>query len=140
MGRRQKVALKAPRLAIVLLAVGLSGCFYAHADVRYREHPELASVRLAIGKRQRTQPLPPNLGMVQVNAAGWASCDTVVDQALHDLLADARAMGGTGVAETRFLGRFTWIDRPVCRVTPFSLWLRKSVAVQGLAVKVDTSP
>ena len=130
----------AHRHAAVCLGLALSGCFYAQANVRYREHPELANVRLAAGKRQRTLPPPPNLGMVQVNAAGWASCDTVVDQALHDLLADARAMGGTGVAETRFLGRFTWIDRPVCRVTPFSLWLRKSVAVQGLAVKVDTSP
>jgi hypothetical protein len=58
-----------------------------------------------------------------------------VDQALHDLLADAQAKGGTAVVETRFLGRFTWIDRPVCRITPFTLWLRKSLAVQGLAVK-----
>ena len=130
--------MKTARLAAVLLGLGLSGCFYAHADVRYREHPELANVRLASGKRQRQAPTPPNLGMVQVNEAGWTSCDNVVNRALTDLLADARAMGGTGVVETRFLGRFTWIDRPVCRITPFSLWLRKSVAVQGLAVKGDS--
>ena len=122
------------RMPVLLSAlVAVPGCLYATADVRYAKHPELTSVRLATGSRRI--PPPPNLGLVRARAVSWTSCDDAVGQAMRDLLADARAMGGTGVADTRFLGRFTWIDRPVCRITPFTLWLRKATEAQGVAVK-----
>ncbi|SRR5580765_4055430 len=117
----------------VLVALVVSGCVYSTADVHYREHPELTSIRLATGGRRT--PQPPNLGMVRARAVSWNSCDDAVGEAMRDMLADSRALGGSTVMETRFRGRYTWVAFPACRRTPFTLWMRKTTEAQGLAVR-----
>ncbi len=124
------------RDALVFVALAAaSGCIYSTADVRYREHPELADVHLATGPRSRHAQPPPNLGAVRGSAASWKDCNDAVTHAMRDMLDDARALGGTTVVDTRFRGRYAWVAFPACRRTPFTLWMRSTTEAQGLAVK-----
>jgi hypothetical protein len=117
-------------LPAVLLALATTGCF-AGAHIRYSEHPELASVRLSTG---REQPVPDNLGMVQGSASGFGTCDTVAARALKDLLAQARAVGGSRVEDVKFRARWHWTGHALCkRYFPFLPGVYAAEA-QGLAV------
>jgi hypothetical protein len=122
------------QVAGVALALTIGGCVYSTADPHYRDHPELVNIRLATGRRDRHAEPPPNLGMVSGRAVSWNSCDEAVTHALSDMLADARALGGTGVTDVRFRGRYTWVAFPACRRIPFTLWMRCTTEAQGLAV------
>ena len=118
--------------AVVLGCFVLAGC-WAGGQVRYRDYPELAGVKLASGEKQHTPP--EHLGVVSTHAAGYQSCDTLVTQAFRDLLAESRALGGTGVRDVNFRRRWHWSGRePMCRrqlLPPFRL----AVEAQGLAVR-----
>jgi hypothetical protein len=118
------------RVLATLLALILLGC-HARGHVRYSDHPELASVRLAAGRKR---PVPENFGMVHADAAGWGSCDEVAARALHDLLARARALGASRVQDVRFRGRLHWTGHAVCRrYFPLLPGVYRS-EVEGLAV------
>jgi len=117
----------------VLLAawsITLAGC-WASGQVRYRDHPELAKVTLASGEEKG---LPEGqLGVVTAREDGYSTCDELIARALSELLAEARALGGTGVQQVKFRRRWYWSGRePVCRR---SLLGSKSVEAKGVAVK-----
>ncbi len=68
--------------------------------------------------------------MVQTSFTSESSCDEVAIAALRNLLAEAKAIGGTGVEEVQFRGRWSWLGQPVCRGT-----VEKTALVRGFAVK-----
>ena len=121
------------RLILLASLTLVAGC-WAGGQIRYREHPELANVKLATGK-DKLEP-PDQLGVIQARRSGYRSCDGLVSDALHDLLAEARALGGSGVREVKFRQRWHWSGKaPLCRRHLLLLPLMKSVQVQGVAVK-----
>lgn len=119
--------------AVVLVSVLLTSCWVG-GQLRYRDDPELTHVTLARGGREDA-PLPNALGVVRTRVSGYQSCDALTTQALRELLAEARALGGTGVAQVKFRRRWHWSGRePICKrqlVPP----LRLTVEVQGLAIR-----
>ena len=117
-------------LLIALPAVAAAGCF-ARTHVSYSEHPELAAVRLATG---RPQSVPENLGMVEASASGFGSCSTIAARALSNLLAEAKAHGGTMVEDVKFRAQFHWTGHALCRRFFPLLPGVYSSDVQGVAV------
>lgn len=118
--------------ALLVVTLAVSGCF-ASGQIRYRDYPELAGVKLASGGKQPVAP--EHLGVVSTRAAGYQSCDSLVTDAFRDLLAESRALGGSGVRDVKFRRRWHWSGRePMCKrqiLPPFRL----AVEAQGLAVK-----
>lgn len=120
------------RRRIVPFAVFLiAGCSTSGA-VRYRDNPELINVKLATG-RSDAPPAAEGLGVVEASASGGGDCDALVTHALQDLLAEAKAVGGSGVHAVRFKGRWTWTGHPICMLG--FLGIGKSVKVRGMAVR-----
>ena len=74
------------RLPTIACLVLVAGC-WAGGQIRYREHPELANVKLATGKG-KWEP-PEHLGVIQASRSGYRGCDDLVNEALGDLLAEA---------------------------------------------------
>ena len=126
-GQRAGVAR---RLIVVASLLALSGC-WASGQLRYRDHPELAKVKVATGEEKG---LPKGeLGVVTAKAEGYSTCDQLIAEALSELLAEARSLGGSGVQQVKFRRRWYWSGRdPVCRR---SLLGSKSVEARGVAVK-----
>src|SRR4029450_7615475 len=119
------------RMALsIALSAALTGC-WASGQVRYRDHSELAKVTLASGEEKG---LPEGqLGVVTAHADGYSTCDELITRALSELLAEARALGGTGVQRGECGRRWHWSGRePVCRR---SLLGSLSVEAKGIAVK-----
>ena len=115
--------------ALALALLGSSGCAprYTRATVSYIEHPDLTPIRFSAGaSRARID----HLGMVQTSITSDRSCDEVAVEALRKLLAEAKAIGGSGVEEVQFRGRWSWLGQPVCRGTE-----EKTALVRGFAVK-----
>ena len=107
----------------------MTGC-WAQGHLSYREHPELAGIKLATGQAYQGS----GLGVVQTEASGTGDCSGLVTRALRDLLAEAQALGGLGVEDVKFRARWNWTgSRVLCRKG--FLGLRKYVAVRGVAVK-----
>ena len=136
--------------ALIGLLVGCSG--WEIGQIRYRDNPDLALVTLATGEakvvgrrtrdgsREDVQAAQgPNLwtpwtevGPVHVRISEKASCDELVTRVLRDLLAEARAIGGTRVQEVKFRHRWHWSGRePVC-MWRFST---RTVEAEGMAVR-----
>ena len=82
--------------ALVVACLVVSGC-WAGGQVRYRDYPELAVIKLASGEKGHTPP--EHLGVVRTRVAGYQSCDSLVTEAFRDLLAESRALRGTGSAK-----------------------------------------
>jgi hypothetical protein len=117
-------------LVAAALGLMLFGC-HTPGHVRRSEVPELASIRLAAGRKG---PVPENFGMVHAIASGFGRCDTIAARALRDLLAEARARGANRVQDVRFRARVHWTGRAMCRrYFPLLPGLYSS-EVEGLAV------
>lgn len=120
------------RWFVAVWCVALAGCWSA-GQVRYRDHPELANVKLATGEKAAASP--DQVGVVRTTVKGHESCDDLVTKALSELLAESRALGGTGVREVKFRQRWHWSGREtLCRrqaLPPYRL----VVEAQGVAVK-----
>ena len=119
----------AARVALAVALLASSGCArYTRANVSYAANPDLAgSVRFSSGvARARID----NLGIVQTSVTSDASCDEVAVTALRNLLAEAKAVGGSRVEEVQFRGRWSWLGQPVCRGLG-----EKTALVRGFAVK-----
>ncbi len=76
-----------------------------------------------------------HLGVVQAEASGSGSCDAIAERALHDLLAEARALGGSGVEEIKFRARWHWTGEVLCRRSLFPPLVHTSARVKGFAVR-----
>ncbi len=107
------------------LAILAAGCGYARGSIDYIAHPELRNVRLYTGE---PDPLGEDLPTVEVFVMGWWDCSAITARALSKLLAQAEAVGGEGVKDVRFRGRWHWMGRVVCRRGVSG----KSVRVQGI--------
>ena len=119
-----------PRRTFALgLAILAAGCGYARGSIDYIAHPELRNVRLYTGK---PDPLGEDLPTVEVFVMGWWDCSAITSRALSKLLAQAEAVGGEGVKDVRFRGRWHWTGRVVCR----RLVLGKSVQVRGISYRL----
>jgi hypothetical protein len=92
-------------LALAPLAL-VSGCSYSTARLDYERHP-LRSVRLWSGESSAAAAAT-KLGPVEARRDGWKDCDAMATDATLELLNDARAMGGAGVAETRYENAAYW--------------------------------
>lgn len=100
------------RLIVVASLFALSGC-WASGQLRYRDHPELAKVKVATGEEKG---LPEGeLGVVTAKAEGYATCDQLIAEALTGLLAEARSLGGSGVQQVKFRRRWYWSGRDPAR-------------------------
>jgi hypothetical protein len=112
---------------LVARSLGLLGL----RPLRYRDHPELAKVKVATGEENG---LPEGqLGVVTAKAEGYSTCDQLIAEALTELLAEARSLGGSGVQQVKFRRRWYWSGHdPVCRR---SLLGGESVEARGVAVK-----
>jgi hypothetical protein len=108
----------------------LSGC-WAGGHLRYRDEPALVNVRLATGA-EKGEP-EGQLGVVTADARGYASCDQLVTQVMRDLLAEARAVGGTRVEQVKFKRRWHWSGREA--LCHRNVLLRKSTRARGYAVR-----
>jgi hypothetical protein len=118
-------------LGLLLLAMFAAGCTYTVARLDYARHPELRNVRLWTSRHDAQVP---NLGGVEASEGGWAGCDRMATAAALTLLTDARAMGGDGVAATRYQNPAHWAGRPRCRRNWFLLG-HTTVRAIGIAVK-----
>jgi hypothetical protein len=77
-------------------------------------------------------PVGENLGTVELMHSGGSDCTDLAGQAMLKLLREAQALGGTGVKDVKFRGRYTWMGRIVCRR---SLMSGMSVQVRGMATR-----
>lgn len=104
---------------------------YSNARLQLRDDPEMAHIHIFSGQRAA---LPGReLGRVSHKIEGHGSddCDAVVKRALHELLEDARGLGGTGVADVRFRARFNWRGEGLC-------WTRfGSIYAEARGIAVD---
>jgi len=119
-------------LSLVALGTLVSGCSYSVARLDYERHPELHAVRM-----WNVDPTPDgatNLGLVEADRAGWTDCDAMATDATLELLGDARAKGGVGVAETRYDNPAYWAGHPRCRRN-WVLLGYMTVRARGYAVK-----
>jgi hypothetical protein len=119
-------------LSLVALGTLVSGCSYSVARLDYERHPELHAVRM-----WNVDPTPDgatNLGLVEADRAGWTDCDAMATDATLELLGDARAKGGVGVAETRYDNPAYWAGHPRCRRN-WMLLGYMTVRARGYAVK-----
>jgi len=119
-------ALLASGLLVAVL--GGAGCLYTSGSVSYAQSPELRTVRLYTGK---PDPEGESLGAVEVIRRGYRNCSELGTEALVALLGEAKALGGTGVKDVKFRGRFHWTGRVVCR----SSISGRSVQVRGIATR-----
>jgi hypothetical protein len=71
------------RWVVAVASLVVAGCWSA-GQVRYRNHPELASVKLATGEKQPATP--DQLGVVRTRIASHDDCDALVTQALSEPL------------------------------------------------------
>ncbi len=113
-------------LGIAILA---AGCSYARGSIDYRANPELRKVSLYTGQ---PDPRGENLPTVEAFATGAEDCSVVAARALKELLSQAEAVGGEGVKDVKFRGRWRWMGRVVCRNGRSG----KSVQVQGIAYRL----
>ncbi len=113
---------------VAALVLGEAGCFYAAGSISYVQNPELRTVRLYTG---RPDPAGKNLGAVELIREGWGDCSELGTQALAALLIEARALGGTGLKDVKFRGRYHWMGSMVCRRS----LLGSSVQVRGIATR-----
>lgn len=118
------------RKTILLIAITCAalGCGYATGNASYSQKPELRNVRLFSG---RVDPQGENLGAVELALEGERDCTELAGRAMLELLHEAQALGGTGVKDVRFRGRFTWMGRIVCRRSLTGL----SVQIRGMATR-----
>jgi hypothetical protein len=112
---------------VAVLAV--LGCSYASGSIRYAEDPDLRTVTLYSG---RPNPLGEDLGPVETSARGLGDCTKLATGALRELLANARALGATGVKDVKFRGKWHWMGRVVCRRSLGG----QSVQVRGMAYRL----
>jgi hypothetical protein len=118
----------------VLPAIVLAGCTYSVARLDYRTYPELGAVRMWTS---RQDVKGPNLGSVEATRSGWTDCDAMATATTLDLLEQARAVGGDGVAATRFQNPSHWAGRPRCRRN----WvLLGHMTVHAIGIAVKNSP
>jgi hypothetical protein len=113
---------------LVLASLAVCGCVYQTSSIDYARQPELRPLLLYTGTPGQQGE---NLGAVVGEKRGWESCDELAKTALLDLLANAKALGGTGVKDVRFRGRWHWMGRVACRAS----LLGRSVQVQGVAYR-----
>ena len=113
------------RAVAALAMFAVAGCGYAHGGIDYVAHPELRSVRLYTGAQSETEK---SLAIVTAAHEGRDDCAEIAAGALTDLLAQARSVGGDGVRDVRFRGKWHWMGRVVCRQS----FGRRSVQVQGI--------
>ncbi len=115
------------RLLVCTIAM-MMGCSYAVGSVSYADNPELRDVRLYSGRPDQNGE---SLGPVELVREGGGDCTELGNRALGDLLREARALGGTGVKDVRFRGRYHWTGRVVCRRSISGM----SVQVRGIATR-----
>ena len=117
------------RIFALAVAILVAGCGYSRGSIDYRSNPELRNVRLYTGK---PDPLGENLPTVEVFAKDREDCSAVAAGALSKLLAQAKAVGGEGVKDVKFRGRWHWMGRVVCR----NGMSGKSVQVRGIPYRL----
>ena len=110
------------------ILTGALGCSYATGTMSYTQNPELRSVRLYAGD---PDPEGENLGVVEVIREAAGDCSDLANEALTALLAEAKALDGTGVKDVKFRGRYHWMGRVVCRRSLSGM----SVQVRGMATR-----
>jgi hypothetical protein len=120
-------------MVVVVASLVVTGCWSA-GQVRFRDNPDLTSVKLATGDKQALAGVD-QLGVVRTAVRAHGSCDDLVTQAMRELLAESRALGGSGVRDVKFRQRWHWSGREtLCRrqaLPPYRL----VVEAQGVAVK-----
>lgn len=119
-------------LVALFLATLAAGCTYSPASLDYEGHPELHAVRMWNVDHEPTGVT--KLGMVEADRGGWRGCDAMATDTTLKLLNDARAMGGAGVAETRYENPGYWAGHPSCQRN-WALLGYMTVRARGYAMK-----
>jgi hypothetical protein len=117
------------RIFTMAVAILVAGCGYSRGSIDYNANPELRNVRLYTGN---PDPLGEDLPTVEVFAEGKKDCSAVASEALSNLLEQADALGGEGVKDVKFRGRWHWMERVVCR----NGMSAKSVQVRGIPYRL----
>ena len=116
-------------LALSLAVIMLAGCRYSAGSLSYAANPELKPVTLYKGA---PSDVGRDVGPVETYMRGRSSCTDLGTAAVRELLAEAQAMGATGVKDVRFRARYHWTGRVVCRGS-FLGMAGRSVQVRGIA-------
>jgi len=116
---------------LATLATLVTGCTYTAAQLDYERHSELRSVRLW---KVDSSLSGTTLGQVEAERGGWTGCDAMATDATLELLSDARARGGIGVAETCYENAAYWSGHPHCKRN-WALLGYMTVRTRGMAVK-----
>ena len=120
------------RIFTMAVAILAAGCGYSRGSIDYTANPELRNVRLYTGN---PDPLGEDLQTVEVFAKGQEDCSAVASGALSKLLEQVEAVGGEGVKDVKFRGRWHWMGRVVCR----NGMSERSVQVRGISYRLSDS-
>jgi hypothetical protein len=113
---------------LIFLSSSLALACYTTGRVSFADHPELAGVRLAAKANPEDYE---DVSLVYAKARGFRGCSGLVLEVLQHLASDSEALGGEIVRDVKFRGRWHWMGRSVCRITPIGV----SAEVRGYAAR-----